>query len=138
MPNPRFQQRPDTEDASLRELMRRFAQDAGALVQQEIALAKLELRETLKGYLHDSTKLIIAGVVGLFGVLALFAALIAGLGALLDNYWLSALIVAVVFFAVAGVLARGALAHLERRSLEPKQTVASIKEIKKITARRQA
>jgi uncharacterized membrane protein YqjE len=137
MANSRFQQQPPSEDASLSELMRRFAQDAGALVQHEIALAKLELRETVKGYLQDSTKLIIAGVVALFGALALFAALIVGLGDLLDNYWLSALIVAVVFFGVAAVLARGALSNIKQRDPAP-ETVASIKEFKEITARRPA
>jgi uncharacterized membrane protein YqjE len=119
------------DDQRLGELLRRFAQDAGTLVRQEIALAKLELRENIKQYARDVSKVGIAAGIGLLGVFALMACAIIGLGAVLDNYWLSALIVAAVLLFAAGIMARGALAHMRRKSVAPDQTVATLKEDKR-------
>lgn len=91
-------------DQSMADLMRQASEQTAALVRQEIRLAQVELREKGK---H-------AGIgVGLFGgggLLALY-----GLGALVFSAilalalavpaWAAALIVAVLLFAVAGVLA---------------------------------
>jgi uncharacterized membrane protein YqjE len=118
----------DEAEAPLGDLLRRFAQDAGALVRQEIALAKLELRENLKAYAQDAAKVGIAAAVGLLGALALTAFVIVGLGDLIDNYWLSALIVAVVLLGVAAIMVRGTLVHMRRHSIAPEETVATLKE----------
>lgn len=116
------------DDVPLGDLLRRLSQDAAALVKQEIALAKLELRESAQGYAKDAGKLGAAAVVGLFGAMTFVAFLVIGLGSLIHNYWLSAFIVAVVFLAVAGIMAKGALADMKRNSLAPKETVATLKE----------
>jgi uncharacterized membrane protein YqjE len=118
----------------LSELLRRFAEDAGALVRHEIALAKLELRENINSYARDAAKIGVAGAVGLLGSLALIAFAIIGLGELIDNFWLSALIIAVVLLTTAGVLARTAIRHLRRNRVAPETTVASLKEDKQWVA----
>lgn len=124
--NPNYQEA--NEDIPLGDLLRRFGQDAAALVKQEITLAKLELRESAQGYARDAAKLGAAAAVGWFGAMALVAFLVIGLGALINNYWLSALIIAVVFLATAGIMAKGALAHMKRNSLTPRDTVQTLKE----------
>jgi uncharacterized membrane protein YqjE len=120
----------DEDDARLGDLLRRFTQDAAALVRHEIALAKLEVRENIKGYARDAAKIGVAAAVGLLGLCALVAFAIAGLGDLIDNYWLGALIVAVLLLATAGVMARAGLAHMRRNSVAPEETVATLKEDK--------
>lgn len=109
-------------------LLKRFSQDAGTLIKQEVTLAKLELRESMKGLAQDAGKLGAAAGLGLFGGIALLAFVIVGLGDLINNYWLSALIVAVLLLGAAAVLAKGALAHMKKNSLAPEETVQTLKE----------
>ena len=115
-------------EAPLGELLKRFGQDAGTLVKQEITLAKLELRESARSLAKDAGKIGTAAGLGLLGALAFLAFVIAGLGDLINNYWLSALIVSVLLLGAAAVLARGALAHMKRNSLAPQETVQTLKE----------
>ena len=120
------QARPVT-DQSTSELVQRASEQITRLVRDEIALAKAELTEKGK---H-------AGIgVGLFGgggVLALYGvgALIATLIIVFDLFlplWLAALIVTVVLFAVAGVLALlGKKQVTKATPPEPEAAVASVK-----------
>ena len=114
-------------DQSTSELVQRASEQITSLVRNEIALAKAELTEKGK---H-------AGIgVGLFGgggVLALYGvgALIATLIIVFDLFlplWLAALIVTVLLFAVAGVLALlGKKQVTKAVPPEPVEAVASIK-----------
>jgi uncharacterized membrane protein YqjE len=114
-------------DQSTSELVQRASEQITRLVRDEIALAKAELAEKGK---H-------AGIgVGLFGgggVLALYGvgALIATLIIVFDLFlplWLAALIVTVVLFAVAGILALLGKGQVTKASPpEPKEAVASVK-----------
>jgi uncharacterized membrane protein YqjE len=120
------QARPVT-DQSTSELVQRASEQITRLVRDEIALAKAELAEKGK---H-------AGIgVGLFGgggVLALYGvgALIATLIIVFDLFlplWLAALIVTVVLFAVAGILALlGKNQVTKATPPEPEEAVASVK-----------
>ena len=118
----------DGEEAPIGELLKRFGQDAGTLVKQEITLAKLELRESAKSLAKDAGKIGAAAGLGLFGAFAFLAFVIVGLGDLINNYWLSALIVAVLLLGAAAVMARGAMARMKRNSLAPRETVATLKD----------
>lgn len=115
-------------EPSLGDLFRRLTSDTSELVRQEIALAKTELRETGSTLARDGQRIGIAVGLALAGTLALTAFLIVLLGDVLDNYWLSALIVGVVFLGVGVVLARNAVADIKRRGLTPKETVGALKE----------
>ena len=120
------QARPVT-DQSTSELVQRASEQITRLVRDEIALAKAELTEKGK---H-------AGIgVGLFGgggVLAIYGvgALIATLIIVFDLFlplWLAALIVTVVLFAIAGILALlGKKQVTKATPPEPEATVASVK-----------
>jgi predicted phage tail protein len=93
-----------TRDRPTSELMRELTDQTTALVRKEIALAKVELTEKGKK----------AGIgAGMFGAAALFGAgafaaitacAVLALATFLDA-WLAALIVAVLYLAIAGVLA---------------------------------
>ncbi|MEV6489717.1 phage holin family protein [Actinoplanes sp. NPDC051633] len=91
-------------DQSTSELVQRASEQISTLVRDELALAKAELTEKGK---HAGIGIGLfggGGVLALYGVGALIATLIIVLNLFLD-LWLAALIVTVVLFAVAGVLA---------------------------------
>jgi len=115
-------------EPSLGELLRRLTTDTGELVRQEVQLAKAEMRQVGSTLAQDGTKIGIALVLALAGVLALTSFLIIVLGDLFDNYWLAALLVGVVFVAIGGVLARNAVSDVKRRGLKPEQTLGSLRE----------
>ena len=115
-------------EPSLGELFRQLTTDTGELIRQEVSLAKAELRQTGTTVARDATKIGVAVFVANAGILALTAFLIVALGAAFHNYWLSALIVAVVFLAVGAVLARNAVADMKRRALVPRQTAATLRD----------
>lgn len=118
----------DGAEPSLGDLFRRLTSDTSELVRQEIELAKTELRDTGSMLARDGQRLGIAAGLALTGALALTAFLIILLGDVLDNYWLSALIVGVVFLGIGVVLARNAIADVKRHGLAPKETVGTLKE----------
>jgi uncharacterized membrane protein YqjE len=91
-------------DQSMTELFRQASEQTATLVRQELRLAQLELMEKGKraglgvGLVGTGTLLLLTGLV------VLLVAVILAL-ALLVPAWASALIVAVLLLAVAGVLA---------------------------------
>jgi hypothetical protein len=118
---------PNGRDASTGELVKTAAEQISRLVRDELALAKAEM--TVKGKKAGVGAGLFGGggALALYGVAALLAAVVLGLGEAMP-YWLSALIVAVVLFAVAAVLAL-----MGRRQIQqgvppvPQETVASVK-----------
>lgn len=91
-------------DQSMADLMRQASEQTAALVRQEIRLAQVELREKGK---HAGIGVGLfggGGLLALYGLGALVLAVISAL-ALAVPGWAAALIVAVLLFAVAGVLA---------------------------------
>ena len=115
-------------DRPVGELMGELAQQTSTLVRQELALARAELMD--KG----RTAGLGVGLIGGGGGVALFAfgALTASLILFLDEVmaaWLAALLVAVVYAAVAAVLAlRGKQRIEESTPPVPEQTVETLKE----------
>ena len=76
------------------------------VARSEIQLAKVEVKEAGGQFGRKAIQLLSFGALAALGVLPLMASLIIGLGRLLeDNYWLSSLIVSIVFFATGGIFA---------------------------------
>jgi uncharacterized membrane protein YqjE len=119
---------PAGAEPPLAELLRRLTTDASDLVRAEMALAKAELRETGTALARDAAKLAVAGGLALAGALAITAFLVIALGALFNNYWLSALVVGVALLAIGGLLVRSAVADVKRRGVMPAQTMESLRE----------
>jgi uncharacterized membrane protein YqjE len=119
-------------DASMRDLLRQLADDGADLVRGEIALAKLEMKETARSFALDAVKLAAALALAWVGGLALTAFLIIGLGNLMGGaYWASALIVGVVLLAIGGLMAQRGIAGLQGNSIKPDATVESLQEDKR-------
>lgn len=91
-------------DAGLGELVGGFTQDVSSLIRDEMALAKVEIADSVKKAGLGAGLFGVAGLVALYGVGALVATAILALALVVDA-WLAALIVTVVLFAVAGIAA---------------------------------
>jgi len=116
------------EDRPLPELMKTLADQTTTLVRQEIDLAKAEFSEKGKKAGQGAGMFGGAGVVGFLALAALTAAAILGLATVLPD-WLAALIVGLVYAAVAGVLAlQGRNKVQEAGPPVPEQTVETVKE----------
>ena len=93
-----------TSDASIADLMRQLSEQTSTLVRQELELAKAELTQKGKAAGVGAGLFGGAGTLGFYAFGALTATLILALAEAVDG-WLAALIVTVVYAAIAGVLA---------------------------------
>lgn len=126
-----------TERTSLPQLVTGLGRDTARLVQQEIALAKAELRQTVATYLRGLAFVAAGGALALVAAFVLLDALVRGLTALLAlglsvavAVWLAPLIVALVFGSIGvAVILRGRKV-VDRAHLTPDHTVNSLKEAK--------
>ena len=114
-------------DRSLGTIIKELMENISTLFRSEIALLKWELKDTVAK---------LGGGIGLFagalflalvGVAFLFVTIVLGLVALGVPPWLSALIVAVVLFVVAGVLAMMGKRKFAAAQFVPTQSVEQIK-----------
>jgi uncharacterized membrane protein YqjE len=116
------------DERSVPELMRQLSDQTATLVRQELELAKVELTEKGKRAGLGAGMFGAAGVVGLYALGALTAAIILALSHAMTG-WLAAVIVAVVYAAIAGGLALSGKSNVQRGVPPvPEQTVATIKE----------
>jgi hypothetical protein len=119
---------PPTQEASTAELIKRLTEQSNRLIHDELELLKAELRTKGKRAGLGAGLFGGAGVFGLLGLGALTAAAIAALATAMDT-WLAALIVAVVWGAVAGVMAlRGKKEIDQALPPVPEERVESVKE----------
>jgi hypothetical protein len=115
-------------DRPTADLLRDLSQQTTDLVRQEIELAKAEIGEKGKQAGIGAGLFGGAGVVGAAAFAALTTAIVAGLDQAMA-LWLAALIVAVVYGAIAAVLAlRGRQQVQEVGAPVPEQATESIKE----------
>lgn len=116
------------DDRSMPELLKQLSDQTATLVRQELELAKVELTAKGKQAGIGAGMFGAAGVVGLYAVGALTAAVILALSLAMSG-WVAALIVAAVYGLVAGGLA---LTGRERVSRgvppTPEQMVQTVKE----------
>jgi uncharacterized membrane protein YqjE len=115
-------------DASASDLMKQLAEQTSTLVRQELELAKAELSVKGKEAGIGAGLLGGAGVFGLYALGALTATIIAALSLAMET-WLAALIVTVVWAAVAGVAALLGKTRIQKSAPPiPEQSVESVKE----------
>jgi MFS family permease len=118
----------DLRDRPIGELVKQLAEQTSTLVRQEIELAKVETTQKARTAGKGAGLIGAAAVIGLLAAGALTAFLIMLLDGALAN-WLSALIVGVVFLAIAGILALQGKNRIQRATPPvPQQTVETVKE----------
>ena len=117
----------DARERSIPELLKQLSQETSTLVKQELDLAKAEMTQQGKraglgaGFIGGGA---LFGL-GAFG--ALTACFIAALGLAMDT-WIAALIVAVVYGAIAAFLAMRGKSKIQEATPPVPQTVDTLKE----------
>lgn len=108
----------------LKALLRQLSQDVTQLVDDELTLAKMEIRDVAEAFssdlqaagqtvVKDMAKVGVALVLALLAGLALTAGLILGIGRLLgDAFWAGGLIVGVIYLIAAAVFGASAAKDL--------------------------
>jgi hypothetical protein len=115
------------DERSVGELVQALSQQTSTLVRQEMRLAQVELQQKGKRVGMGAGMFGGAGLVALYGVGALIAAAIIGIGTLVEP-WLAAVIVGAVLLAVAGILALTGKKQVERGTPPlPEQAIESTK-----------
>jgi uncharacterized membrane protein YqjE len=120
--------RDQLSDHSLSELVQQLSKQTSTLVRDEIRLAQLEVQEKGKRAGIGAGLFGGSGLVALYGLGALIAAVIMLIATALEP-WLAALIVAVGLFAVAGILALTGKRQVEEAvPPAPEQAIESAKQ----------
>ena len=118
----------DMRERPVGELLKQLANETTTLVRQELELAKAEMREKAGKAGPGVGMWGAAGVVALVALGSLTAFLILALDGVMPN-WLAALIVGLVYSAIAGLLyVRGKKRVEEAGSPVPEQTIETLKE----------
>jgi uncharacterized membrane protein YqjE len=118
----------DLRDRPIGDLLKQLSQETTTLVRQELELAKAEMAQKGKQAGVGAGMFGGAGASALLGLGALTAAAIAALDAGIA-LWLAALILALLWLAVAGVLAVTGKGKVQQATPPvPEQTQESVKE----------
>ncbi len=129
-------QSPPMSDQSIAELLKQLSEQTSTLVRQELDLAKAELTVKGKQAGIGAGMFGAAGVVGLYAVGALTAAIVLALSLAMKG-WLAAVIVAAAYGAVAGILALAGKGRVQQAvPPTPERTVQTVKEDVESTKRR--
>jgi uncharacterized membrane protein YqjE len=128
--------RTDLQDTPLNELVKQLSDQTTHLVRAEVELAKAELAQKGKQAGIGAGMFGGAGLFGLFGFGALTAAIIAILATAMAT-WVAAVIVAVVYFAIAGVAALMGKNRVKQATpLAPQQAIDTTKADVEVTKAR--
>lgn len=114
------------DERSVSELVQRLSQQTSTLIRQEMRLAQAELTAKGKHAGKGAGMFGGAGLVALYGVGALVAAAIIGLGTTIEP-WLAAVIVGAVLLAVAGLVALAGKKQVDQAGpAKPEQAIESV------------
>ena len=114
-------------DRTLGQIIKELTADFSTLFRSEIALLKLEVKDTVTKLGGGAAMFAAAAFIALFGVAFLFVTITLGLVALGVPAWLSSLIVTVVLFVAAGVFAVMGKKKFSQIQFVPNQSVQQIK-----------
>ena len=115
----------DPAQHSLAQIAGGLAGDVQDLVRGELALARAELDQKVRGLLTGSVSLVGGALVAFAGLVVFLEGFAAVLARWIPT-WAALLIVGVVIVAVGGLIVRLGLARLSLKALTPDRTVASL------------
>jgi hypothetical protein len=118
---------PGAQRESLGELLGQLTDHSAALVRDEMALAKQELRESARLMTLGMLRVVIGSLVGLIALGTLVAAGVIGLAHFM-NAGYAALIVGGALAVLAMSITLAGINRLKRTSLSPEQTIETLKE----------
>ena len=114
-------------DQQIGDLVKQLSEQTSTLVRKELQLAQLEMTEKAKRVGIGAGLFGGAGLIALYGLGALIATIILALATFLAP-WLAALIVTVVLFAIAGIVALiGKKQVSQGTPPKPERTIENVK-----------
>jgi hypothetical protein len=122
---------PIDPEAGIPDLVRRLTDDSKRLAQNEVRLAKLEMREGLRNVARGGVWLGAAFGAGVVALSAFTIFLSAILGRLLGNYWAGTLVTAVLLLGGAALLVTRGLKTIKEQEL----TLPETREVTRETVR---
>jgi fatty acid desaturase len=114
-------------DRSLGQIFKELTADLSTLFRSEVALLKLEIKDTVAKLGGGIALFAAASALAIFGLGFIFVTIVLGLVALGVPPWLSALIVTIVLFVAAGVLALLGKKKFAEVNFVPDESVRQIK-----------
>jgi hypothetical protein len=114
-------------DRSLGQIFKELTADLSTLFRSEIALLKLEVKDTVAKLGGGTALFAAAAFLAIFGLGFLFVTIVLGLVRLGVPAWLSTLIVTIVLFAAAAVLAMMGKKKFAQVNFVPEESVQQIK-----------
>jgi hypothetical protein len=118
----------DQSDRPIGELVKQLGEQTSILVRKEMELARAEMTKKGRAAAIGGGLLAVAALVGVLALGALTACFILALAQAMDG-WLAALVVAVAYLAIAGVLALTGRKQIgEATPPVPEQAKESVKE----------
>ena len=118
---------PGTERKSFGELLRQLSTGWVALLRDEMALVKQEMREKVKMLLSGLMALAIGAMIGQIAVILLSAAAVIKLAEFI-GFWKSALIIGVGLSLLAVIVTLSALRQIRQMNFKPEKTIQSLKD----------
>lgn len=115
------------EDRTVRETISEVSRDFTALVREEMALAKAELREGFRQFARGAAFLLVAAFIVNAGFLALVASAVVGLAGAMA-IWLSAFIIGVVLAVIGALLLMKGVGDMKSADLKPDRTMETLRE----------
>jgi uncharacterized membrane protein YqjE len=116
------------DDTSISDLFKRMTSDASLLMRQEISLAKAEMKESANRVKKMAVLVGIAAALAIPGAIAVTAFLVIALGAAINSYWASALIVGIGLLSVAALLVKRGIATVSDGKVGVPRTARSLEE----------
>ncbi len=122
MPSNSFRSEDGTQDfvnRSYTSVIREIGSSTKQLIRSEINLLVVELKSELKKVGKHLTQLMLLGALFILSVIPFLAFLVLSIGLLLnERYWLSSLIVSILFALISGGLAFSTLRKIKERDLK--------------------
>ena len=125
------EQDPGSDPESLRLLLGRLAGDGRLLLRQEVALARLEISESVRHLARESAIVAAGGFLIAVGLVILVVFVVLAIGRILwGQYWLSTLLVGSALVLGGFLVLRRGRRALQAGGLKPERTIASLQETK--------
>jgi len=102
-----------TGQPQLSELLERIVEDLKSIGRDELALARIEIKQSMKSAITDTAAIVLGGIVALIGLGMLCVAVVAALEPVW-KLWFRLVLMAAVYLAIGGLVAAYFARRLQR------------------------
>ena len=114
-------------EESLGDLFSALTTDLSTLVQEEVALARTEIQETVSKAISSAIGAIAGGVIAYAGLIMLLIAVAFALAPVVNSFWLASLIVGLIVIIIGAILLVSGINTLKNLNVVPQKTIQTLK-----------